>query len=68
MIEKMMVSIALGLAGDHIDLLESTIELLATRKEEFSKEELAALVESVKTTDKSFKDVLSSAQAQVARL
>lgn len=68
MIEKMMISVTLGLAGDHIDLLESTIELLATRKEEFSKEELAALVESVKTTDKSFKDVLSSAQAQVARL
>lgn len=67
MIEK-MISVTLGLAGDHIDLLESTIELLATRKEEFSKEELAALVESVKTTDKSFKDVLSYAQEQVARL
>ncbi len=68
MIEKMMISVTLGLAGDHIDLLESTIVLLAERKEEFSKEELEALVESVKTTDKSFKDVLSSAQAQVARL
>jgi Na+/phosphate symporter len=68
MIEKTMVSIALGLAGDHIDLLESLVELLATREKEFSKEELEALVENVKSTDASFKQVLTAAQEQLTHL
>lgn len=68
MIEKMLVGIALGLAGDHIDLLESTVELLATGKEEFSKEELAALVEDAKATHKSIHQVLAAAQEQLNRL
>lgn len=66
--EKMLVSITLGLAGDHIDLLESAIEALATREKEFSKEELATLVESAKIMDESFKLVLASAQEQLNRL